>query len=307
MALLPRLALLGALAAACAFAQTPDWKSLDDLPGVDLATLTPAQKVQALEILRSEDCVCGCDMKLAECRVLDPRCRDSRALSSIVVEGVRNRRTAKQIHDELANSPITKMRIEQNRILGDPIKLQTAGSPSRGPANARITLVEFSDFECPYCSLAAAQLDEILKAYPKDVRLVYKQFPLDMHPHAMIAAEASLAAEAQGKFWEMYAKLFANHNRLSREKIFELAKELNLDMARFTREMDSHQYKARIRRDMAEGDNAGLTGTPSMFINSKPYRGGTDMTSIAPYLQAELTGKPVPEPKRAAAAQSAAR
>src|SRR5579884_492049 len=167
MALLNRLALLGALAVACAFAQTPDWQNMDDLPGLDLSTLTAAQKKQALDILRSESCVCGCDMKLAECRVLDPRCRDSRALSTIVIEGVRNRRTAKQIHDELVNSPIAKLRAERNRILGDPIKLQLAGAPSRGPANAKVTLVEFSDFECPYCSLAAGQLEQILKTYPR--------------------------------------------------------------------------------------------------------------------------------------------
>ena len=88
----------------------------------------------------------------------------------------------------------------------------------RGPADARITLVEFSDFECPYCSAAVKQVDTIMAAYPKDVKLIYKQFPLSMHPHAELAAEASLAAREQGKFWEMYDVLFKNFRQLSRDQ-----------------------------------------------------------------------------------------
>ena len=103
-----------------------------------------------------------------------------------------------------------------------PVTIAVDGSPVKGPADARITLVEFSDFECPFCSSAVKQVDIVMAAYPKDVKLIYKQFPLSMHPHAELAAEASLAAREQGKFWEMYDVLFKNFRQLSRENILAL-------------------------------------------------------------------------------------
>jgi protein-disulfide isomerase len=288
---LARLAPVCVLAAVCAFAQA-DWTTATDLPEVDFKGMTPAQQKEALDLLRAEPCTCGCDMKLAECRIMDPKCHDSRALAYIVTEGIRNRRTAAQIHDDLIHSPIAKLRADQNRILGDPVKINIAGSPSRGPANAKVTLVEYSDFECPYCSLAVPQIDQLVKTYPNDIRLVFKQFPLDMHPHAIIAAEASLAANAQGKFWEMYEKLFAGHKHLTRDSIFAMAKDLNLDMVRFTHDMDSHAYLKEIRQDLAEGEHDGVFGTPSLFVNGKPYHGPIQVSMLNPILQDEIKGKP---------------
>ena len=285
-----RLATVCALAAVFAFAQA-DWTTAEELPGVDLSGLTAAQKKEVLDLLRTESCPCGCNMHLAECRIVDPPCHDSRALSAIVLSGVQNHRTPAQIHDDVISSPIWKMRAEQNRILGDPIAIHIGDAPSRGPANAPITLVEFSDFECPYCSVAAPQLDEVLKAYPKEVRLYFKQFPLEMHAHALMAAEASEAAGAQGKFWEMYTKLFANSRHLNKDRIYELAKELNLDMTRFSHDMESHAYVGRIRADLADGDKAGVFGTPSLFINGKPYRGPIEVGVLAPIFKDELKPK----------------
>jgi len=305
MAYVSRVVLVCALGAISAFAQA-DWTTAQDLPGVDFAGLTAAQKKEALDLLRTEACPCGCNMHLAECRIGDPACRDSHALAEIVISGIQNRRTPAQIHDDLLNSPIFKMRAEQSRILGDPVQIHVGDAPSRGPANAPITLVEFSDFECPYCSVATPQLEEVLKAYPKDVRFFFKQFPLEMHPHAMMAAEASLAAGAQGKFWEMYLKLFANSRHLDRERIFALAKELNLDMTRFTHDMDTHAYAKRIQADMADGDKVGIFGTPSLFINGKPYRGPIEVGVLAPIFKDELKPKPG-SPHAAPAAQTASR
>lgn len=290
MLLISRLAVAGFLIAGWAFAQT-DWTAATDLPDVDFKGLTPAQQKQALDLLRAESCTCGCDMKLAECRVMDPKCGDSKALAYIVVEGVRNRRTAAQIHDDLIHSPIAKMREEQNRILGDPVSIRIDGEPSRGPENAPVTIVEYSDFECPYCSKAAPQIDEVMKKYAGQLRLVFKQFPLtDMHPHALVAAEASLAANAQGKFWEMYEKLFANRRKLDLVSIYALAKDLNLDMVRFTHDMESHEYVKHIQTDVAEGEKEGVSGTPTLFINGKPYRGAIEESSLTPILQDEMKG-----------------
>ncbi len=106
-------------------------------------------------------------MKLAECRIVDPPCGDSRALASIVVEGVRNHRNADQIHEALVTSAIAKMRASQRRVLGDPVEITTNGAPVRGPRDAKITIVEFSDFECPYCAKAVSEITGLMAAYPK--------------------------------------------------------------------------------------------------------------------------------------------
>jgi len=287
-----RLAALLALTCLTLPAQT-DWTTATELPGVDFTGLTPAQKELALKILRGETCTCRCNMKLAECRIVDPPCGDSRALAMIVIEGVRNNRTADEIHEALVNSAIAEMRAQQNRILGDPVDIAIAGSPVRGPSNARITLVEFSDFECPYCAKAVSEIAAIMAAYPKDVKLVFKEFPLDdMHPHALMAAEAALAANDQGKFWEMHDALFANARRLSRDTVFAIAQSIGLDMMRFSRDMESGRFRKAVEADVAEGNKLGIYGTPSLFVDGKPYRGPVMLSILKPILDAELKPQP---------------
>jgi protein-disulfide isomerase len=275
-----------------AFAQSPqpavDWKSATDLPNVDLSGLTPNQKKTALEALREHPCLCGCGFKIAECRLKDPGCADSRAFAEIVVKAVKE---GKDPGDALANSDRVKLRAAASRVLGDPVAIPIQGAPSKGPAGARITLVEFSDFECPYCSKAAAKVEAILKAYPKDVRLVYKQFPLPSHPHAKMAAVAALAAQAQGKFWPMHDKLFAQYNSLSPEAIATMASALGLDVTRFRQDMQSAQIKQTVEQDVADGDKLIVDSTPTFFINGKKYNGTLEMMVLKPILDAELAGK----------------
>ncbi len=264
------------------------WVTATDLPGVDLSKLTAAQKQKALKSLREEMCTCGCQMRVAECRVVDPPCSDSKALAAMVVEGVAAGHTAGQIHDDLIHSRLARLRASQNRILGDAETIPVAGAPVRGPANAKVTLIEFSDFECPYCTAAVAAIDELLKLYPSQVKLIYKQFPLDMHPHARLASEAALAAQAQGKFWELHDKLFANSRQLTRERIFALAKEAGLDMAKFQKDVDSGKFNQRIDSDIREGEQAGVEGTPSLFLDGKPYHGPVTVSVLKPLIADEL-------------------
>jgi protein-disulfide isomerase len=255
---------------------------------IDLSGLSADQKKTALELLRTESCTCHCSMTLGQCRVQDPNCSDSRGLAAIVVKAVREGKDAAQVRKLLAGSEIARRRSEPPSVLGDPVRIQTDGAPVKGPATARITLVEFSDFECPYCSLAVAKVDAVLAAYPKQTKLIYKQFPLSTHPHATLAAEASLAAHAQGKFWPMHDKLFQNSRKLSRENILAWAKELGLDMQKFTTELDTGKYKAAVAKDTDDGDKAGVEGTPTLFINGKRYNGALDLAAVKPVLDAEL-------------------
>jgi len=157
-----------------------------------------------------------------------------------------------------------------------------------GAPYGRITLVEFSDFQCPYCSKASAQIAAILKAFPNDVKLIFKQYPLDNHPQAMISAQAALAANQQGKFWQLHDLMFANRTILSRKSILLWADAVKLDMKRFTADLDSEPIKKAVARDMADGDKAGVEGTPTVFIDGQRYNGDLKLDAIKPVLEGEL-------------------
>jgi protein-disulfide isomerase len=128
--------------------------------------------------------------------------------------------------------------------------------------------------------------------YPADIRLVFKQFPLDTHSQAGFAAEAALAAHAQGKFWPMHDKLYANFRDLAPEKINQWAKESGLDLVRFTVDMKSGKYKAAVQKELDEGVEAGVQGTPTLFVNGKRYNGPVETAALEEVLQAELKKVP---------------
>jgi protein-disulfide isomerase len=156
--------------------------------------------------------------------------------------------------------------VDPNKVYNIPL----ASSPAKGPDNAKVTIVEFSDYQCPFCSQAETLVKQVLETYPKDVRLVYKQFPLtSIHPNAMPASKAAIAAARQGKFWEMHSLIFENQRQLSPEKFTEFAEKLSLDVAQFQKDMESPETLAQINREMQEGKAADVTGTPTIFVNGK--------------------------------------
>ncbi|HZZ85672.1 MAG TPA: thioredoxin domain-containing protein [Anaeromyxobacteraceae bacterium] len=144
-----------------------------------------------------------------------------------------------------------------------------ADDPAKGPAQAPVTLVEFSDFQCPFCSRAEPTVRQLEQAYGKDLRVVWKHQPLPMHPNAMPAAEAAEAAREQGKFWPMHEKLFQNQAALSPEAYERFARELGLDLPRFKAALSSEKYRARIQEDMAQGERIGANGTPTFLIDGE--------------------------------------
>lgn len=263
-----------------------EWETVSNLAGVDFAGLTPARKVHALNALRAQACTCGCGMKVAECRVKDPNCSFSRGLASVTVGAIRSGKTETAA---IADSKASKFGSRPApKLLDDPVPIPTLGSPSVGATTASITLVEFSDFQCPYCSKAVTQINATLKAYPNDVRLVFKQYPLDSHPEAAVSAAASLAAHAQGKFWPMHDVMFANRSKLSRKAILAWAGEIGLDMKRFTADLDSDAIRKTVLRDQADGDKAGVEGTPTIFLNGQKYNGDLAPDAIKPVIEGEL-------------------
>lgn len=148
-------------------------------------------------------------------------------------------------------------------------------SPFLGPADAPVVVVDFSDFECPYCAKMPALMEQVLEQNPGKIKIVFKHFPLPMHRFAEAAARAAIAANMQGKFWQMHDLLFANQKQLSLAKIIDLAKEAGLDIKRFRKDFDSEPVKKILMRDVMEGRKAGISGTPSLLVNGRKVRQST--------------------------------
>lgn len=264
-----------------------DWKTANSLPGVDMSGLTAAQRTKLLKLLREQSCTCGCDMKLAECRIADPKCTYSTSLAAVMAAAIKE---GKSDEEAIAAAKASQFGHppDPGKVLEDAVSIPVAGSPETGPSNAPITLVEFSDFQCPYCAVATPAIEEVLRAYPKQVKLIFKQYPLDQHPQAPLAASAALAAFKQNKFWEMHDLLFANGSRLSRSNILAFADQLGLDKKRFESDLASTEIHEAVLRDMQDGEKAGVEGTPTLFINGQKYNGPISVPALKVVLNTEI-------------------
>ncbi|HEX5659644.1 MAG TPA: thioredoxin domain-containing protein [Polyangiales bacterium] len=160
--------------------------------------------------------------------------------------------------------------------------------PAFGPADAKVTIVEFSDFQCPYCSRAAEATHKVKEKYGDKVRFVFRQFPLSFHKDAHTAAEASLAANAQGKFWEFHDKLFANQQKLDRASLEGYAKELGLNVDKFKKSLDSKEYVAAVDGELKMGEDVAVQGTPTMFLNGARIADPTNFEAISSQIDEAL-------------------
>jgi protein-disulfide isomerase len=170
-----------------------------------------------------------------------------------------------------------------------PVKVDTAGQPARGPANAKVTMVEFVDFQCPYCGeYARDTLPRLEVAYGNRIRYVSRNFPLSIHPHAQEAAQAAECAQEQGGYWRYHSELFDNQNSLGRKGLLRLGKQAGLNPARLATCMDSRATRALVARDVAEGRKDGVTGTPTFFINGARVSGALPYAQIKAQIDAAL-------------------
>ncbi len=158
-----------------------------------------------------------------------------------------------------------------------------------GPATAPVTLVEYGDYECPFCGAAHPIFKQVQQVMGDDLRFAYRHFPLSqIHPHAYQAAEAAEAAGAQGRFWEMHDLLFANQDRLGLRDLIGYAGALDLDLERFVTDLRGHAYAGRLREDFLSGVRSGVNGTPTFFVNGMRHDGGYDFEALLEALRVEL-------------------
>jgi protein-disulfide isomerase len=176
----------------------------------------------------------------------------------------------------------------------EPLRVEVAASgfPAKGPTTAPVTIVEFSDFQCPFCSRVTPTLEQVVTKYGNKVRLVFRQFPLPMHPNAAKAAEASLCANEQGKFWEMHDAMFKDQAGLAVDGLKTKAAGIaGLNAANFNSCLDSGKEAPAVKSDMQEGTKAGVNGTPAMFVNGRFINGAVSPDDLSKIIDDELKRK----------------
>lgn len=163
-------------------------------------------------------------------------------------------------------------------------------SPAKGPAAAPVTIVEFADFQCGYCARSVAVQRQLLAQYPSLVRWVFKHYPLPerIHPQAMLAAQASMAAAAQGQFWPFHDRLFKRQQQMSRDDMLAHASELGLDLARFRKELDGKAHEKAVKGDMELARRLKVQGTPNFFINGRQFSGSMSVSRLEKVVREEL-------------------
>jgi protein-disulfide isomerase len=247
--------------------------SIADIKEIDFTGLSEAQKKTALKVMNANPCNCGCSKTVAQCRHDMPNsCRRSLIFARTVVDSLREGKDEAGVTKTLQAKAATFVEAREPDDSGMVYNIDVSNSPVRGPRTAPIRIVEFSDFQCPYCAELQKTLTDVLKAFPKDVQIVYKQFPLNIHQYARQAAAASLVAHSQGKFWEMHDRMFQNFTQINDESIRRWAKEVGVNLTQYDEAIQSGKYEPAVQKDMADGAAAKVLGTPTLFLNGKRVR-----------------------------------
>src|SRR5262249_6643234 len=201
---------------------------------------------------------------------------------------------------ELRQKNGVKVLIEPMRVAVD-----AKGAPIRGNVNAPVTIVEFSDFQCPFCARARPTVNQVRETYKDRVRVLFRNFPLQMHAQATKAAEAAGCAGEQGKFWEMHDWMFANQGTLQVPDLKQHAADIGMKADDFNSCLDSGRHAADWQQGLTDGSRYGVTGTPAFFINGRPLMGAQPFQNFAQVIDDELAraGSPPPAPAPASSAE----
>lgn len=246
-------------------------KTLSGIPRMDFSALPPAAQKELATVLTDEFCYCGCPHTLGACLKEHPNCRHARRMTvlaaSDAAQGIAAVETIVSLSKYYASFP-------QKRFSPtvDPRQCM-------GPADAKVTLLSYSDFECPFCAAARPLLESFVKQSGK-VRLCWAAFPLNNHPNSMPAANAVLYARDQGKFWPMHDAIFDNQSALSPEFIVQLGVKLGLDGAALQKAISAGAYNAELSASKEAARMAGVESTPTVFINGRQHRLSIDAQTL---------------------------
>lgn len=242
--------------------------AVSGIPGMDFSSLSPTAKRELATVFNDEFCYCGCPHTLGACLKSHTPCKHARRMAQLAARMVSE------------GSPATEVILSLSKYYSafrDPrAQFKVDDRMCMGPASAPVTVVEFSDFECPYCAKARPVLEAFAKKHAQQVRFCYLPFPLSMHPNAKPAAQAALWARDQGKFWQMHDALFEHQANLKPESIAALATSLGLDGAKLAALLKTDAYKEELDGYRGQGRAAGISGTPSVYFNGR----GLDLSFV---------------------------
>jgi protein-disulfide isomerase len=227
----------------------------------------------------------------------------AKAMSKYLASSSGTNAIGSTVETYIKNKQEEERKNEQEAMFKNRVKLDVGSSPVKGPANAPITIIEFSDFQCPYCSRGRLAMEELLamEKFKGKIKLAFKNFPLDFHPQAQPAAIAALAAHKQGKFWEFHDELFLNQSKLnniakddskaSDDYMVSIATKLGLDISKFRNDLKSKDILDQIKADQADASKAGVRGTPFFLVNGVAVRGALPMSEFVPIIERVLSEK----------------
>jgi protein-disulfide isomerase len=249
------------------------------VPNVDLSGFTEGDKQAFMTILRKEPSACGKAQSLEQSLKTDPRCKRSVFAARYIVKLFKLGLLPSEVEEHYADRFGPDVYQYKN--------IDVSGSPVRGDPGAPITIVEFSDFQCPHCKHAQLPLEQILHDYPQ-VKLIFKNFPINRaHPYAQMAAQAAMAAGKQGKFWQFHDKLFSgDQEKESPSDLERYARELKLDIPRWKK--DTIAMADKVNKDRADGEKANVDSTPSLFINGRKFHGPPTYEELKDWIEEEL-------------------
>ena len=249
-----------------------------EVPGLDLSELSSAERESFWAIANEELSPCGDPHSIATCARDRLPCRTCLPALRFLARRVRDGYPRDQLSDHV------RMRYAASSV----VQIRTDGAPSHGSVAAAVTVVEFSDYECPHCAAAIPILRQIERDLEGRIRVVHMNFPLTGHTHAVPAARAALAAGRQGKFWEMNDLLFQNQRHLEPQDLERYATQLGLDLARFRADAASPETEQAVQATRREGERLQLSGTPTIFINGRRFELNLDRETLREWIQEEL-------------------
>jgi protein-disulfide isomerase len=250
------------------------------LPGVDTTSLTAREKSEWSRFVSELRSPCPDQpVSVAQCVSESRACKACVPAAKFLSRQVQRGRTRPQVEAAY-----------KARFAADQVKdIALEDSPSKGNPAAPVLIVEFADFQCPACRAARPIVEEAMKKHDGQTRLVFKHFPLAIHQYAEKAARGARAAQTQGKFWEMYAVLFDNQDRLSPPVVDELAKGLGLDMAKFNKDIDSESVADAVARDRKQGERLDIQSTPTLYINGRQFPATPDFAEeLSEWIELEV-------------------
>lgn len=247
-------------------------------PGVDLSKLDELAKKIFFRVVNSEASICGKGQSLLASAKKDTSCR--RSLNAV-------RYVARLADQGYTQSEIGES-LEKRYRVSEPKLIDVKEAPGEGSANPKVVLVEFADYECPHCKRFQPVLRQILDEFKSDVRMYFKHYPLPQHTNARLAAEAAVAAQRQGKFWQYQEKLWENQENLSPAELERFAKEVGLDNGKFRKDLEDPAVKTRVQKDRVDGGTLGLSSTPTLYINGREYTDAKDTESLREWIKEEL-------------------